>query len=247
MTPMPFRWGIVLLAIAPAAWAASEAEMGRQAELQGNAEAALQHYLAALKTEPSNAVLMEEVAHQYSDLSDSQPTTDQRRKDAEAAVDYSTRADRARPGNAVFLTSVAISYGKLSACSDVSKKVGMSRIIYDDASRAAMIDPNYAWAHHVLGRWNYAVARLAGASRLWVKMFYGGLPDASLEVAETELRRATELEPSEPAHWIELGFIEEAMGRKDEARKCWQRGLDLPGQQRYQTEFKARARKALGS
>ncbi|HEY3757478.1 MAG TPA: hypothetical protein VGL42_15100 [Opitutaceae bacterium] len=246
MTRIPLRWAIALLAFSPAGRAATEGELGLQAQLRGNSEEALQHYLIALKQDPANAALMEDVARQYSDLSDSQPTLHERRKDAEAAVDYSTRADRAQPNNAVFLTAVAISYGKLSSCSDVSRKVSLSRTIYADASKAVQADPNYAWGHHVLGRWNYAVARVNGTSRMWVKLFYGGLPEASFDAAEKELTRATELEPKEPAHWIELGFIESAEGRTADARKCWQRGLDLPGRQRYQTEYKAQARKALG-
>src|SRR5262249_2535311 len=106
-------------------------------------------------------------------------------------------------------------------------------------------DPNYAWAHQVLGRWNYEVASLGRSSRFFVKVFFGGLPPASYEEAVAETRRATELEPGELCHWLELGFAYAAAGKPAPARQAWPRGLAMPSRAVYHDPAKERAREAL--
>ena len=38
--------------------------------------------------------------------------------------------------------------------------------------KAVALDPDYDWAHHVLGRWHYEVAELGGTKRLVVRLFF---------------------------------------------------------------------------
>lgn len=237
------RWGIALV-VTTALWA-SEADLGRQAQARGDAAAALRHYLAAYEQDPSDPALMQALARQYSDLCDFQPTVDARRRYAQQALAYAERANRAAPDHAEYVLSVAIAYGKLCATSELADKVKYSRTILADAERAATLNPRYAWAHHVIGRWNYEVVRLNGAARLFMSWFYGGLPPASLATAVHELRLATELEPAEPVHWIDLGYIYAYSGDHDQAKACWRHGLALPGGELYQVEAKAHARAAL--
>ena len=78
-------------------------------------------------------------------------------------------------------------------------------------------------------------------------MLFGRLPPASLEQAETHLRRAADLEPSNPSHAIELGFILLAAGRDAAAREQLQRGLDLPSREKHHDLEKTLARDALKS
>lgn len=236
----------LLILLATAAWAAgSELDLGRQAQLRGDSEDALRHFLAAARQDPTDPAALQGLARQYSDLSDFQPTTAERRRYAQLALDYSERADRAQPDHADHVLSIAVAYGKLSLYSDLSEKVKYSRVILEDAERAEQLDPKYAWAHHVIGRWNYEVVRLNGAARLLVRWFLGGLPPASLDTAIAELREATRLEPGEPVHWIDLGYVYAYAGDPAQARACWLRGLHTAGTQRYQLEAKAHVRKAL--
>jgi len=73
------------------------------------------------------------------------------------------------------------------------------------------------------------------------------LGEASNEVAIRELKRATELQATEPAMWIDLGFAYEAAGQFENARKAWKKGVELPGTARFQSEAKERAKSALAS
>jgi tetratricopeptide (TPR) repeat protein len=117
--------------------------------------------------------------------------------------------------------------------------------VQEEAQRALVLDPGYAWADDVLGQWNCALASLSGAERFFVMIFYGGLPAASYDQALAHLRRAVALEPEEPAHRVELGFVYLAVGRRPEAEAEFTRGLALPSHAPSDAEEKSRAQAAL--
>jgi Tfp pilus assembly protein PilF len=97
----------------------------------------------------------------------------------------------------------------------------------------------------VLGRWHYEIASLGSVARWFAKLIYGGLPDASFAEAESHLQRAIELEPENLIHRLELGFVYQAEGRKADARREFQRGLDMPSNAKHDEIAKLRARDAL--
>ena len=170
---------------------------------------------------------------------------DSKKRFAEIALKYAQRAVALQPNNAVNVLSLAICHGKIALYSSVADKIRLSRLVKEEAERALSLDPHYAWAHHVLGRWHYEVATLGSVSRVMVRWVYGGLPPASLDEAVNHLRKATELEPTETTHWLELGMALSAAGRIPEARESWHRGLSMPTRSKYDESAKERARVAL--
>jgi tetratricopeptide (TPR) repeat protein len=170
---------------------------------------------------------------------------DEKRRTIERALSYAERAVALQPNSAVNVLSLAICHGKLAAVSGVRQKIELSRRVRDEAQRAIDLDPAYGWADYVLGCWNLGVASLNGAERLVTRMFYGGLPPASVENAIRLLQRAVELDPNEPTHVIELGFAYRAAGRESEARAAFQRGLAMQSRETFDLEAQSRARLAL--
>jgi tetratricopeptide (TPR) repeat protein len=215
------------------------------AEAALDAARALEHYLRAGDASPGDPRLLQKIARQYSDLVLGQPTREAKLDYAAKALDYSRRAAALDPRDAVNQLSVAISYGKLATYSDTRAKVQYSRLVREHAEKALALDPGYAWAHHILGRWHHEVAELGGTARFFVKLFYGGLPAASSRDAVVHLRRATELEPAEANHWLELGQILAAAGDRASAKAAWARGLALPSRDKHAEPAKRRARAAL--
>jgi tetratricopeptide (TPR) repeat protein len=191
--------------------------------------------------------ILQKIARQYSDLVGEQKTDEQRRAYATKALDYAERAVALDPKNAVSVLSLAICHGKLALYSDIRTKVKYVRLVHDEAVEAIALDPNYAWAHEVLGRWNYEVASLGASERFLVRLFFGKLPDASFNEAIAQIQRATELEPDELCHWLELGFAYSASGARSQARRAWERGLSMPSRAIYHPPAKARAQAALAA
>lgn len=239
----------LLLVLAPVAGRAAAgqdwANRGAAAEAKFDAQEALRCYLAANAAEPNQPVILQKIARQYSDLANDQLSVAEKIAYAQHALDYAGHAVKLAPNNAVNVLSLAISHAKLAIWSDLREKVEYSRLVKAEAERAEALDPDYAWAHHVLGCWNYEVADLSGTARLWLRLFYGGLPDASAVQAVWELRRAVALEPGELAHHVELGFAYLAAGQKAEARTQFQAGLSMPCRAKFDLEAQGKARSAL--
>jgi tetratricopeptide (TPR) repeat protein len=239
----------VLLVVAPALSQAEPTEdwsaRAAAAESAENAREALRCYLAADAAAPGNPVILQKIARQYSDLADDQPTNPEKRAYAQHALDYSERAVTLAPDNAVNVLSLAISHGKLAIWSDLRAKVSYSRLVKAEAERAVALDPHYAWAYHVLGCWNYEVAQLGSTARLWLRLFYGGLPDASAAQGVRDLQRSVELDPGELAHRVALGFAYLAAGQEAAARTEFTASLAMRSHAKFDREAQERARSAL--
>ena len=244
------RFGALFLLLCSVLSAATADDLVRDAlaaEGRLDSAGALQLFLQADAARPNDAFILQKIATQYSDQVPEQATTAAKKDFATRALGYAQRSVELEPNNAVNVLSLAICHGRLALVSDTRTRVEYSRLVKDETERALLLDPNYAWAHHVLGRWNYEVASFGPAARFFVRLFYGGLPGASAEEGVNHLRRATELEPLELNHWLELGFAYEATGRKAEARACWERGLAMPERGKNDAPAKIRAREALAA
>ncbi len=216
-----------------------------KAEAQLDARRALELFQAAEKAGRTDAFVLQKIARQYSDLMTELSTREEQRIFATQALEYSRRAAAAEPSNAVNVLSVAISLGKLALVSDVADKVRYSRLVREEAERALALDPNYAWAHHILGRWHYEVADLGAASRAAVRFLFGGLPSASAAESVRHLLQAVALEPDELQHHLELGFACLASKNPTRAQEAFARGLAMPSRAKHDEPAKTRARAAL--
>lgn len=239
---------VLALAVSTTAHAGAREDLLGQAlaaEHRFDLQRALVLYLQADRLQADDPFVLQKIARQYSDLSDGCPTIEERRAQIGKALGYAQRAAGLQPGNAVNVLSLAICHGKLAACSDVREKIAYSRMVRDEAERALALDPKYAWASHVLGCWNYEVASLNGLESACARVFYGGLPPASFEAAIQMLLRSVELDPRDPAHFIELGFAYRAAGMEHEAESEFRRGLSMPCIEAYDKAAQDRARAAL--
>lgn len=215
------------------------------AEARLDSARALELFLQADAAKPDDAFILQKIARQYSDLTTEQPTLEAKKRHAQTALDYALRATALEPRNPVNVLSLAVCHGKLAVYSDTRTKVQYSRLVKEEAERALALDPNYAWAHHILGRWHHEVASLGLTARWAVRLFYGGLPEASPQEAVRHLEKAVALEPTELNHHLELGFAYAAAGRPADAQTVWQRGLLMPDRGRHDTAAKSRVREAL--
>ena len=215
------------------------------AEARFDSKTALTLFLQADAARPNDPFLLQKIARQYSDLDFDTPDPAEKKRLCTTALAFAQRSVALDPTNPVNVLSLAICYGKLGSYSDTRTKIEYSRLVKDHAERALALDPNYDYAHHVLGRWHYEVASLGGATRFLVRLVYGGLPAASTAEAVRFLRRATELAPALPAHRVELGLALLADGQPDAAKNSFEQALVMPQREKYDDEARRRARAAL--
>jgi tetratricopeptide (TPR) repeat protein len=248
-TLRPAAVGLVLFGSAGAAPEPREVDAlireGLAAEAQLEPAKALTFFLQADAMRPNDSFILQKISRQYSDQTGSAAAVAQKAALARTALEYAERAFRLEPRSAVNALSLAICHGKLGLYGDARTKVEKSRLIHQYALEALELEPEYDWAHHVLGRWHYEVAELGAAKRFLVRMIYGALPGASLASAVTHLERAVALAPDTLAHHIELGFAYLAAQRVAEGRAALERGLALPSREFHDEATKVRAREAL--
>ncbi len=246
---MKFIRPLFLGLILPLAVAAADADLlvkdALAAEARLDSHGALQLFLAADKVRPNDAFILQKIAHQYSDMVVDLPTEEEKLKSIENALAYAQRSVDLDPKSAVNALSLAVCHGKLAEISGTRDKVRYSRLVKEEADRALALDPDYAWAHHLVGRWNYEVASLGAGARFFVKLFYGGLPAATVEQGIEHLQRAVALEPGQLEHQLELGLAYLAAGQKEQARKNIEKGLAMPSREKHDEAAKTRARDAL--
>ena len=215
------------------------------AEARFDARAALALFRQADALRPNDAAILQKISKQYSDASADTSNPVEKQRLCTQALAYARRAVALEPRNVVNVLSLAICYGKLATYADTRTKFEYSRYVKQYAEQALALNPDHAYAHHVLGRWNYEVASLGFGTRFLVRVIHGGLPDASTAEAVRQLRRATELSPAFPSHRVELGFALLADGQRDAARQAFEQALTMPRREKYDEEAWARARAAL--
>ena len=206
---------------------------------------ALQSFLQAEKLAPHDANVLWRVAREYALSMDDTRLKDEQRARGEHALAYAERAVSADPNNAQAQLSVAICYGRLEPLVDTRAKINYSRLIKQHADSAVALDPTDSYAYHVLGVWNYELARLSPLLRALARAVYGAVPPASFQAARDYLLQAAQLAPARVAHRVELGRTYAALGEKDLARQELVLALSLPDREKDDPESKRRARAAL--
>ena len=220
-------------------------EEAAAAEAKRDLPRAIVLYQQAERLRPDDASLLQRISRLLSDSINDEREPARRVALAAEALDYAIRAVARAPENADCAVSVAVCYGKLALLSETGKKIEYTRRVKEYADRALELDPRSAWAHHVLGRWNYELAQVGGPSRALARVFYGAVPRGSCAEAVRHFRLAVEIAPENVSHQLELGMALVACGDRAEALHRLREALALPTRDRHDEATQARARAML--
>ena len=135
------------------------------------------------------------------------------------AVNYAERAISANEDGFEGHLYLAQSLGKMSSVVGSEEKVKNTFKIRDAAQKAIELKPSHYKAYMLLGMWHRKVEAATWLEKNLAQMFFGGLPDASLEEAERNLKKSLELRYDNLEVHYELALVYEKLKRKDEAVK----------------------------
>jgi tetratricopeptide (TPR) repeat protein len=206
---------------------------------------ALKYYLPANKLEPDNVQLLIRIARQYRHMMADTTSKKEKLQYGRISLTYALRAALLAPHNSEAQLSPAISYGKMLPYMSSKEQVAASPLIKQAVDRALQIDPTNDTAWHILGRWHRVLANVNMLKRMLASALYGKLPVTTNEEAERDLKKAIAINPHRLMHYIELGRIYAAMGRKEEARKFIEKGLAMPDKEKDDPEMKEIGRELL--
>jgi tetratricopeptide (TPR) repeat protein len=194
------------------------------AEKQGDLADMLKLYDDAQQSEATNAADLCILARRYCDLTYSTNSTAAQKNWVARALACSLQAVNDDPRNAVAHASLAVCYAKGCAFADIKTELADSRLFKIEAEKALALDPKQDVAYYLLGRWNYGIASAGFFARAYVKVIYGGLPQASYQDAVANFKKAVALAPNRILNHAGLAMAYEAIGDQKmqiaELKKC---------------------------
>jgi len=206
---------------------------------------AMEAYLEALKLDSLNYEANWKTSRAYVDIGETLEG-DERAEYFKNAEKYAQKAVKIDTLGAKGHLQLAIALGRVALDAGAKERIQMSKEIKRQVDLAIKYDPRDDIAYHVLGRWNRKLANLSWIETTFANMFLGGVPDeATNDNAVASFKRAIELHPNHINHHLELGITYEMMGNEEDARKEYQKCIDLPKSDSSDDKYKAQAQERL--
>jgi tetratricopeptide (TPR) repeat protein len=191
-------------------------------------EAGIAAYRSVLEAEPASYEATWKLVRALTDKATlSKAPTEQEGLCVEAET-LARKAVSLSPSDANGHAYLAVAVGKLALFEGGKRKVELSKEVKAEAEKALELNPDDDVALHVLAIWNREMVELGWFLKSFAQLLYGKFPPASLDVAITDLRRASELKPDVIPHHVELGITLASAKRWSEAKAELDKGLPCP-------------------
>jgi tetratricopeptide (TPR) repeat protein len=225
-----FAVSLALLVAGSTGEASERIALGDAAYARFDNEAALARYLEAVELDPDEPEALWRAARAHADVGKALEARDKR--EAKAAYQrgegLARRAVERAPDSANAHFALALCVGRLALFAGGKTKIRLSKEVRIEAERAIALDPLHDGAHHLMGRWHYAIARLGWLLKAFAEIIYGGVPpDASLEAAAEHFARAIEIDDRKPVHRLEYARVLLKLGHRERARDELRRCVEL--------------------
>jgi predicted Zn-dependent protease len=218
---------------------------GNKLEAIPDEKAAFQKFKEALKIQPINLYALTKCSELCSRIGHREADTKSRDSYYKAAIIYAQTALKVSPLNDEANIAMAIALGRTVLIKSGKEKISAVKGIRKYADIALKSNPNNFKAWHILGKWNYEVSNLSMIERSSAKIFFGGLPDASLKNAIADYEKARLLSPNFLLNYLELA---KAYKKNDQAKNgiaLLKKLLTMPNQTEDDPAIKAEAQKLI--
>ncbi len=182
-----------------------------------NEKAALAQFKEALKLQPQSVYVLTKCSELCSRIGNREKNTKTRDAYYAAAQSYARTALQYHPGNDEANVAMAIAIGRVALLKSGKEKISAVKDIKKYADLALKANNRNFKAWHIIGKWNYEVSNLNMMERAATRVFYGGLPSASLKESIRAYEFAKGLSPGFVLNYLELA---KAYHRNDEEQKA---------------------------
>lgn len=215
-------------------------------ERQQKEPEALEKYKQILLVQPATMKALVKSAELNAAISSRQADKNAKRLYVETAYSFAKRAYQADSNSADANYAMAMASGKMTDVETENKKiVAYVKDIRNYAQKALDINPNHAKANYTMGKWHYEMANLSGIKKVAVKLFYGGLPDGTLENAISYMEKCKTLEPYFVNNYLDLAKAYRDNHQPAQAIEVLTRLVKLPTRTTEDIALKAEGAKLL--
>jgi tetratricopeptide (TPR) repeat protein len=197
-------------------------------ELIPNEKMALLKYGEAYKIQPTNLNVIYKCAELNCRIGSRESNTDKRDKYYHNGLAFSKLALKLYPNSNAANLSMSIALGKIALSKSGSEKVNTVKEIKYYAERAIHFNPNDYKAWHVIGKWNYEISNLNFIEKTALRLFFGGLPEASFQRSINAYEKAKSINPNFCLNYLELAKAYEKNGDKKKAKSIIIQLLKIP-------------------
>lgn len=208
---------------------------------------ALQKYKEVVQKVPSNLPAVTKCSELCSRIG--KRLTDKKAKEDffKAAQSFAELAIAIDPNNSEANCVMAMALGHSSMLKSNKEKIAYTKEIKKYADLAVKLDPQNYKAWHVLGRWHYEISNLNMLERAAVKMFYGGLPPASLKESIKAFEKGNAITGGFILNYYELARAYKSDNQKKKAIAALKTMLALPNHTEEDPILKKQGQKLLKS
>jgi tetratricopeptide (TPR) repeat protein len=182
-----------------------------------NEELALQKCQEILKLQPGNLMAICKSSELCSSIGRRETVSEKKIAYFKSAKKYAEQALRINANSSEANFVMAIAIGRMALVLSGREKIAAVDEIKKYAQLSIKCDPTNYKPYHVLARWHYEVSDLSVFERAVARLFYGGVPPASLKEAIYNYEKCRSLVPDLKVNYLELA---KCYHRNDEPKKA---------------------------
>jgi len=208
-------------------------------------EAAFLTFKQILNLQPANMYALNKCSELCSRIGERQADKKVRNDYYEAAKTYASTALRLDSNNAQANCVMAIALGKSSLSKSGKEKIINAKEIKKYVDRSIKNDPQNFIAWHVLGKWNYELGSLNIIERSAAKLFYGNIPDGSIQGAIIAFEKSHRIYDGFILNYLEMAKAYHKNDQPGKAIACINKMLLIPNHTEDDAIIKEQGKKLL--
>ena len=208
-------------------------------------ESAFLKYQEILKLQPGNLAALCKSSELCSSIGRRRTDKDQKLTYFTAARKFANQALGINPHSSEANFVMSIAMGRMALILGGKEKIAAVDQIKKYAELSIKCDPNNYKPYHVLGRWHYEVSNLSGFERAVAKIFYGGVPPASLKEAIYNYEKCRSLVPDLKVNYLELAKCYYRNDEKQKAVDFLNKAISMPNKMQDDNRIKEEAKELL--